>query len=438
MDTRAILSPVVDERPDVDAALKALSSLTSALRAEKFEKIVNLSYSPFSASLVCDLTHGRNLGSDVDGGVEVVGYTRHEDRTLSIPDDASAYFYAQVGVGKGNRLHVTDLFAHAAGVELVEEDWACAKEANCPVVSEANRDGILVHLGASNLSKTLSWSKWLQVVTKLLAQTDAPVILIGSQAEADIAEKVAAVFGSRKPVNMVGRTTIPELFELVMSAQLVIGGDSAPMQMASLTSTPALNLSFPTVSMWETAPRSSGSRILVIESEDSVTSDEIVKEATAVLMKRPPHLPVVRVVERAFVETKPLPQEFEWSLLQALYMNEAFPLEPNSTFSIGLQRLAEVNLLAIEQIAALKKDSTNQTAGLILERVDDVMEHVMQLVPHIGPIVRWFRVERLRIGPMAIEQVIAMTRQTHTRLDEILNLYLQNTSEGENEVLEQK
>ena len=439
LDTKKILRPLIDERPNVDQALNEMSSLVEELRAEHFDRIINLSYSPFSASLVFDLARLRKC--------EVVGYTRYPDRTLAIPDDTSAYFYAQVGVGKGNRVHLVDLFAHTAGVTLTDDDWkfdiaglsatstaASASASGDSVVTAAGRGGLVVHLGASTLAKTLSWSKWLQVVKGLLASTDVPVILVGSSDEVDIAEKVSSVFGSRQPINLVGRTSLNELFAIIGSASLVIGGDSAPVQMASLTNTPVFNLSFPMVSLWETGPRSTGSRILSLESEDSYTSDEIVREIAATVAGTPPTLDVIRVAGRMlpYVETKPQPQQFEWDLIRALYMGELFPPQPNSTFGIGIQRLDEVNTLAVEQLATLRKDSKNQTASLILDRVDDVMNQIMNLVPETAPLIRWFRIERLRIAPMHVAALIDLTHAVHFRLGEVIGLYVERGETNEN------
>jgi heptosyltransferase-3 len=434
LETKKILRPLIDEKPDVDQAVTELSTLVDGLKAEKFDRIINLSYSPFSASLVFDLARGTKC--------QVAGYTRYPDRTLAIPDDTSAYFYAQVGVGKGNRVHLVDLFAHTAGVSLTEEDWlfALPDDSTSEVVKETGRGGIVVHLGASTLAKTLSWSKWLQVVKGLISTTDVPIILLGSKDEAEIADRVSDISGSRKPINLVGRTSLSELFTIIEAASLVVGGDSAPVQIASLTNTPVFNFSFPMVSLWETGPRSTGSRILPLETENSYSSDEIVKEITATLRTTPPALPVVRVVGRMlpYVESKPLPQTFEWEMIQALYMGELFPAQPSSTFGIGIQRLEEVNILAVEQLAALKKDSKNQTASLILSRVDDVMEHIIHLVPETAPLVRWFRVERLRIAPMHVAALIDTTHAAHHRFGEVLDLYLLRGDSNESISLDQK
>lgn len=411
-ETKSILKPLVDERPNVDAALSELRSAVEALKAENFDRVINLTYSPFSASLAHEI-----------GCADTVGYTRHDDRTLRIPDDASAYFYAQVGVGKHNRLHVIDLFAHTAGVA---PEWSFEDEPACPLVRKGCstlQGGIVVHLGASDLAKTLSWSKWLQVVKTLVMSSDVPIVLVGSKDEAEIAEKVSGVFGARKPVNLVGRTNLQELHAIIEAAALVVGGDSAPVQIASLTKTPVFNLSFPIVNCWETGPRSPGSRILLLESEDSYTSEEIAREILATLHQTPAQLPVLTVTGQD-EPYRGARDTFEWDLVKALYMGELFPAQPSDVFMMGLQRLEEVNALALEQIAAIKKDSTNQTASLILDRVDDVMETIAKMVPQTSPIIGWFRTERLRIPPQAVEQIVEATRAVHVRFGEVLSLYL--------------
>lgn len=424
LETKSIIAPLVDERPNIDASLTQLSSIVDALKAEQFDLVVNLSFSGFSASLVNEIAPSTAV---------IRGYSRFDDGTLSIPDDSSAYFFGQVGPGLGNRIHITDLFASVAGVELDQQDWSIqdsAATSACPVVQEAGRDAIVVHVGASTLSKTLGWAKWHQVVSGLLAKTQYNVILVGSPEEAEIAAKVAETSSDRKPLNLVGRTKISELFEIVKAAKLVIGGDSAPVQIASITNTPVLNLSFPMVSAWETGPRSAGSRILRLESEDTFTADEIAREAIALMTGRSPFQRVIKVPERnmPFIESQTSSssnnQAYEWKLQQAVYMGADFPVAKSETFVLGLQRLSEINSLAIEQLAVLAKRTSDQTAGSILDRVDEMMDAVVKFVPEAGVLVRWFRVERMRLGPMPIETLIHKTQFLHERLSDVLSLYV--------------
>jgi heptosyltransferase-3 len=416
LDTRSVLAPLIDEKPSIDASLDVLSQFCDEVRSENYDRIVNLSFSAFSSYLAKELSSPCS---------EIAGYSRFSDGYLSIPDDGSAYFYAQVGVGRPNRLHVTDLFAYVAGVELTESDWDCSStEERVPF--DRTDDTVVIHVGASSLGKTLSSSKWLSVVKGLLASWPGQIVLIGAKEEAAFAGNIAAVSGPRKPTNLVGQTDLDEVFEIVREARLLIGGDSGPMQMASLANTPVLNISLPVVSFWETGPRAKGSRILTATSEDAFSSEEIVAEAVGMLKGMPSMLPIVRVLGRTFpyVESRPQPLAFEWELLRALYMNEAFPPPPNETFLLGMKRLADVNELAIEQIETLRRLPSNQTANAILQRVDDIMEHIVNMVPEAGPMIRWFKTERLRIGPMSVTELIQATDAIHIRFRDVIGLYL--------------
>ena len=158
LDSKDILLPLIDEKPDIKTSLRRLSSMTMALRMEEYQMIVNLSFSPFSSCLAKELQ---------TPGCEIKGYTRTDDDFLSIPDDGSAYFYAQAGIGRANRIHVTDLFAFIAGVELTDADWIMPEAdhllSKSAVVREAGQNPIVIHVGASDLGKTLTWTKWMQV-----------------------------------------------------------------------------------------------------------------------------------------------------------------------------------------------------------------------------------------------------------------------------------
>lgn len=418
LDTRDVLQPLIDEKPAIDTSLEKLDAFCEVLRAENYTHIVNLTFSAFSSYLVSRLEGPHT---------SISGYTRFSDGYLRIPDDGSAYFYAQAGVGRPNRLHVTDLFAHVAGVELNDADWALVSERHRGV---DNSEGtVLVHVGASQLGKTFSWSKWLQVVKGLLAAWPGPVVLVGAgDEERTVAERIAVTAATNQVVNLVGQTTLDETFEMVAEARLLIGGDSAPMQMASLTGTPVLNISLPMVSFWETGPRAKGSRILVLPSEDAIASDEVVAEALAMLKAQPPRLPVVRVPgpTMPYIEARPQPMAFEWELLRALYMGEDFPQPPSELFLLGMRRLQDVNQLALEQIQTLRANPVNKTASVILDKADELMDQIVQegMVPEAAPMLRWFRTERLRIGPMPVDQLILATEAVHRRFAEVICLYL--------------
>ena len=176
-------------------------------------------------------------------------------------------------------------------------------------------------------------------------------------------------------INLVGKTNLSELFEIIRGASLVIGGDSAPIHIASLTHTKTLNISLPMVNFWETGPRSEGSRIMPIESAESAAVEEIVTEALAQLDGRSTIYPVIRVIGPSYpyIELRPHGRGFEWEMLKAIYMSSDFPASPHEMFDLGIRRLADVVLLAREQLTTLRANPHNSTASAILDRAVEIV-----------------------------------------------------------------
>ena len=418
VDTRDILLPLIEERPVIDISLEKIDALVANLKGESFDKVINLSFSPFSSYLT----------KEVSGlTCEVKGYTRTSDGYLSIPDDGSAYFYAQVGIGRPNRLHLTDVFAFIAGVDLAAEDWQSRHTSEAPslIVRQVGEKPIVIHIGASDLNKTLSWSKWLQVARGLIENQEGQVVLVGSNAEREIAEKICSAPFDHQPLNLVGQTNLDELFEIVARAGLLIGGDSAPIHIASLTNTPVLNISFPMVSLWETGPRSENSRIMPIEGHDKISAEEIVTEALAQLRRQSTLYPVVRSVGPLYpyVELRPHAMAFEWQMLKAIYMQGDFPGAPSELFLLGMKRLGEVTSLAREQLNVMRSNPTNSTSAAILDRVTEIIDKIKDMVPELSPLVRWFQTELLRIGPMSVQELIEATDAQYENLAHVIELY---------------
>lgn len=419
LDTRDLLAPLIEEKPQIDVSLEKIDHLIETLREEAFDKIINLSFSPLSSFITREIT---SLVTDVRG------YTRTSDGFLAIPDDGSAFVHAQVGVGRANRLHLTDIFAFVSDAELLEEDWQIEsrnESAITDVVRSAGESPIVIHVGASEAGKTFSWLKWSQIVRGLLSSTSHPIVLVGAAGEQGLATNICASSSGRAPINLVGQTTLPELFEIIRRSSLLIGGDSAPIHIASLTGNPVLNISFPMVSLWETGPRSAKSRILPVESDDQYTAEEIVAEAMACLTGQSTPLSAIRVAGPIFpyVEMKPQPNAFGWELLKAIYMGGEFPLPPHQTFLVGITRLSEVTSLAREQLATLRSNPQNSTASAILDRVIEIVDKIEEMVPDLGPINRWFKTELLRLAPMSVGALIEATDEIYTRLAAVVGLY---------------
>jgi hypothetical protein len=107
----------------------------------------------------------------------------------------------------------------------------------------------------------------------------------------------------------------------VFGGGLVVGCDSAPSQMASLTQTPVLHLTSDVANFWTTGPTSPGSRILYAKELQDIQPSRIAEEADAMLRGLDPKGPcAIRTTVCGKYTLHDLEfDDFSWNLIEALY-----------------------------------------------------------------------------------------------------------------------
>lgn len=410
LPTRGILEKIAvgsgDEMRDEASAINALYDFLAPLHALRFSRVINLSFSPFSSYLTDELSS--------HAGAAVSGYTRHADGYLKIPDDSSAYFYAQVGVGRWNRYHLCDVFASVAGVDLQAEDyWHPARVTN-------KGNSVLVHLGASQATKTYPPEMWSDVLRGLIHAVDGSIILIGSAAERSLSEAVCARVKSGRILNRVGQSSMGDLCRWVGEAALVIGADSAPMQIATLTGTRALNLSCAAVRFWETGPLTPGSRILFAAEIHRISIGQILAEAASMLNGgQALASTIVREKNEFRVPAELLaiePDHFCWKLIQALYTAADYPELSRGESALAFHRLFDLAELALSQLDHWAHAGPTSSIRTILQSVDEMLTQLPAMDDFVAPVVRWFETERLRMGPGDADAMLKRTRALFEQL----------------------
>ena len=392
LPTADILAPLAKGIDGLESVNFSLEEWTDDLSSGNWDRIINLSFSPSSSYLVDILAQK---------STEVSGYRRHSDGFLAIPDDASAYFYAQVGPRKHNRLHLVDLFAMIAKVELQETDWFV----DADLSPSARSPYIVVHLAASQDEKCYPIASWKSVIEHVVA-SGFGVVLIGSADEAHLA---AAFMESRNIENRIGKTRLPELFPILKDAVFLIGADSAPIHMSALVGTPVLNLSFDAVSFWETGPLSRRSLVVKAGKPAELLPATVIgaiREITRVSSVASQFIQSTNEMGPRFHLPNEV-EDFSWNLIRALYMQNDFPhLPQNPVLHNAVQRLFEACELAREQFETLTKNRKSKTAIEILESIDVMLKEISRLSPALSPVIDWFETERLRIPPGRIEETI--------------------------------
>lgn len=449
--TDEILGPVLTNgKEGLVSSMTSLDDLLASLTAEKFDRIVNLSFSPLSSWLAFDL----EMRTFAEGRVVTsVGYTRHADGTLAIPDDASAYFFAQVGSRASafpgealNRISLPRLFATIAQsavpqIELSEADWS-GPEQKSPLKEEllpaiAPNGFFAVHIGASEAEKTLDAERWAEITARVIHSTGSPVILLGSPEEAEKSRAIVSkmrenyAVSESKISNGVGRTKLGDVFPLLERAKILIAGDSALIHMASLVGTRVLNLSSRTVSHWETGPQSKGSRIVVYGGAgpeiETVVSEAVsmmtnaAKNATSTTESTLADREIGGPLEPLVEKTKDAYSDFLWSFTSGLYLGTEFVVPQDSKLLLAFDQWLETAEIEAVQLQALRNAEDASTITAILQRVDEVTALIVESEPRLAPLYRWLTTERSRVGPQARESVIERYLAINAQLTSVLS-----------------
>lgn len=413
LTTREILEPLVQDSMDVKEAHGRLGQFVKDLRARGFDRVLNLSFSPVS-SYLAHLLRPDNQG--------VAGYSRTADGFLAIPDDMSAYFYAQVGPGRPNRFHLAEIFGTICGVDLEDQDWRAPVLPEAPAIDGAY---IAAHVGASEGQKRISVEKWVSIFSHFRNLSALKIVLIGADADREIAERIVSSLPSDRVENWVGKTTLHETMALLKKSVALIGGDSAPMHMASLTQTRCLNLSVGRVNFWETGPRAAGSWVIRVAQEADLASDRVARVLAALTEKLRPELGVIQAQKGtpSYVGLFPKEAEFQWKLVQAIYQGTPFPEPVAAEFWQAYDQLFDINKFLIEQLGALQNGAALEEHAAFIDRGEEVIGAIGKLVPSWGPVIRWYQTEKIRIGPDSAQTVLARTLEIQNLLQQLLELY---------------
>lgn len=397
-----------------EVALLKIEDVIQDLENEKYDWIINLSFSPLSADLTSVLS-----GPDT----KISGYTRFDDGYLNLPDAMSAFFFAQVGHDRGNRFHLSEIFGTLCEADLTPEDW------KAPVLPEITHslpeEYIAVHVGGSESHKALSVSKWISILRHLRTLRPFKFVIVGGKEDADKGLQLQCVAPEGEVINLAGQLSLAETMSVIKKASLLIGPDSAPIHMASLTATPTLNLSVGQVNHWETGPRAAGSVVLKAESEDVLMSNVIGDRVIEMVHGLRFPLGTIEACPGtpSFTGSETDESNFVWEFIQAIYMGHHFPKPIEPLFYEGIKQLLDVNSFMLEQLQSVVTVGDLQNRNALLQRGEEVIETIAKLVPSLAPLVRWYQTEKVRIGPQPLDQILRLNIETQKLLQGVLDLY---------------
>ena len=160
----------------------------------------------------------------------------------------------------GDHLHEVDYclqLARAAGVSIVPADRIPrlsvdpeAREAVKTLLLQAGMNPtkplIACHVSSNNgQSKRWPLPYWGTLIDRLIRTDGLNVVLTGAPDDLPLIEEVLRRT-HEKPINLAGKTSLPQLAALLQHADLLITGDSGPMHIAAAVGTPLIAIHGPT------------------------------------------------------------------------------------------------------------------------------------------------------------------------------------------------
>jgi ADP-heptose:LPS heptosyltransferase len=232
-----------------------LKRVIETLRDKRFDTIINLSHSKFSALLL------RLIPCD-----DVRGLTLADDWLRVIRGAWPNYFINSVFNRAYNRFNMVDVYRKFGGelpphtrldLHVDEEAHRYAREL---LEQEGIAEGdfvVCMQPGASDEAKRWPEQRFAELADMLIREQDAKVVLLGTDEERPVGEKIVAAM-RETPVDTFGRSNIPQLAAILDRADFLVTNDTGVMHVAATTSTTIIDLCFSNVYFRETGPYGDG------------------------------------------------------------------------------------------------------------------------------------------------------------------------------------
>ena len=223
---------------------RELRTLLKRLRARHYDLAVSV-FGPWAATLAVLSGAPRRVGfgresyfgfmtDSVPGRHWKPGDTKHEvDYCLQLAQKAGATVTSEDRIP---RLYV-EPEAQQAVARLLGE---------VGVQEGEDRPLIACHVSSNNgQSKRWPLPYWATLLDRLIREQQARVVLTGAVADLPLIEQITGRM-REQPINLAGKTSLPQLAALLQRANLMISGDSGPMHIAAAVGTPLIALHGPT------------------------------------------------------------------------------------------------------------------------------------------------------------------------------------------------
>lgn len=219
--------------------LNSLRAAARNLKGHRFETGILLTNSFGSALLFLMAGIPERWGYAADGRRPLL--TRAVRRKSPESPRHQLHYYLDLVSGLGMKHRPPQLRLAAA-----PEEKERARRRLLDLGIDLKRPLVILSPGAAyGSAKRWPASRFGQLASLFQAQNDAAVLIIGSAAEAKVAESIVSSMEKRAAV-LTGQTTLPQLMGLISLASLFVSNDTGPMHLANALHVPVVAIYGPT------------------------------------------------------------------------------------------------------------------------------------------------------------------------------------------------
>lgn len=260
-DSESVLGSALDG--NMKKYKENIVSFVNDLNERGFDEVVNLTFSSSSALITYLVKANKKKGLSISRDGEVY----HEGLW-------SNYFNGAVLNRTVNSINLVDIFLNIAevkhsGMEKVTPNELKIADKSLEALVDEKDYIIAIQLGASADNKRWSTQNFSGVAKLILrsdyfSKSNIKFILIGSGSEEELGREFLSHMGGEKGkvINLIGKTNLTELWNVLYRSNLLITNDTGPMHMASILGVPIVNIPLGPVKFQETAPYSENSIVV--------------------------------------------------------------------------------------------------------------------------------------------------------------------------------
>ncbi|MBF0293303.1 MAG: glycosyltransferase family 9 protein [Nitrospinae bacterium] len=260
LDIHQFASKGGEEETDLLKVYEYLDGVGAELKTKKFDQIINLSHSKLSAalSLLLNIPDGRGFLSTPRG-------------SRIIRNPWLVYFTSFLAFRRFNRFNLVDMYVRGADLTpgpstrlALKPDEAAIVETRAKMEAMGVKDGdILVgfQAGASREDRRWNPRNFAKVGDALAESMNAKIVLFGSASEKKLGDEIELAM-TAPVINLMGKTSLPELVAWVKRANLLVTNDTGTMHIGAAVGTPIVALFFVHARCEETGPYCDGAIIL--------------------------------------------------------------------------------------------------------------------------------------------------------------------------------